>query len=96
MISYMISYSARFQMNVQVGHDHNVQVGARQSHAVPHASDHGSSSNVPGAGKPEKGYPHISKQYPLISRRYPVRYPWDILWYPSDILSYPDISCFDI
>jgi hypothetical protein len=88
--------------NIQVGHDQNVQVGGRQSHAVPHASDHGSSSNEPGACKPESGYPHISKQYPLISKRYPVRYPWDILLVSIRysfisryiLLRYPNIRIF--
>ena len=78
--------------------DHNVQVGGRQSHAVTHASDHCSSSN----GKPESGYPHISKQYPLISKRYPVRYPWDILLVSIRysfisryiLLRYPNIRIF--
>jgi len=88
--------------NVQVGHGQNVQVGGRQSHAVPHASYHGSSSNEPGAGKPESRYPHISKQYPLISKRYPVRYPWDILLVSIRysfisryiLLRYPNIRIF--
>lgn len=70
----------------------------RQSHAATHASDHCSSSN----GKPESGYPHISKQYPLISKRYPVRYPWDILLVSIRysfisryiLLRYPNIRIF--